>query len=250
MAKGIEHSLNWCRLCRTCLTCKRFPRNLFRAGSCKCVERHITHRAKDVKKHWTTDFRFRHLKRGEVLGLIYLSQQIEGFSHPIEPELTRANLCGTCQQRLRRAVDATKEPIRQVGSSMAVSADFRKHRSIRETIRKHNMANSALSPAASEDRAGSYSPGNVWPPTSQGYANLQTSKRCASHNDLSAIAEASSAPPAVGPQLRLSSSPVLQQSYMQEQIYADDNIGQVGNNRHNSSETSTIALSLPVSSKC
>ncbi|KAJ2857568.1 hypothetical protein J3B02_000909 [Coemansia erecta] len=250
MPKVVEHSFNWCRLCRTCLTCKRFPRNVFQTGSCKCVQRHITHRAKDVKKNWTTDFRFRHLKRGEVLGLIHLSQQIEGFSHPIEPELTRANLCGTCQQRLRRAVDATKEPIKDSSSSTALSADFRKHRSIRETIRKHNMANIAFSPPALEDRACSYSPDNIWPFDSQGFTNGEASKRCSSHEVLIDHAETSSAPPVVETQRRLSSPPVLQQQNDEAARYANERIVYPGNKRCCSSETATFALNESATRKC
>ncbi|KAJ2166889.1 hypothetical protein IW139_002632 [Coemansia sp. RSA 353] len=71
---------------------------------------------------------------------------------PIEPNLTRANLCGTCQQRLRRAVDAAREP--QGNDNLTTTADFRRHRSIRATIQESNA------------RAAQYSAGAVGTPIS------------------------------------------------------------------------------------
>ncbi|PIA17370.1 hypothetical protein COEREDRAFT_80689 [Coemansia reversa NRRL 1564] len=59
---------------------------------------------------------------------------METKAPPIEPSLNRANLCGTCQQRLRRAVEAAREPLDE--NRGAVTADFRRHRSIRATIQE------------------------------------------------------------------------------------------------------------------
>ncbi|KAJ1774001.1 hypothetical protein EV179_003874 [Coemansia sp. RSA 487] len=67
---------------------------------------------------------------------ILLSSGMRSLAPPIEPNLAKANLCGTCQQRLRRAVDAAREP--QSQTSRAVTADFRRHRSIRATIQESN----------------------------------------------------------------------------------------------------------------
>ncbi|KAI7830945.1 hypothetical protein BX661DRAFT_180357 [Kickxella alabastrina] len=120
----------------TCLTCKRQPRRVFQKGDCRCPERTLNHKARDVRKAGSTDFRFRRLNSAENQGLVNLQQQMEEVSAPIEPNLIRANLCGTCQQRLRRAVEAGKEP--QEDSKEIRSTDFRRHRSIRATIRSKN----------------------------------------------------------------------------------------------------------------
>ncbi|KAJ1894542.1 hypothetical protein LPJ66_005130 [Kickxella alabastrina] len=141
----IEHTLNWCRFCKTCLTCKRQPRRVFQKGDCRCPERTLNHKARDVRKAGSTDFRFRRLNSAENQGLVNLQQQMEEVSAPIEPNLIRANLCGTCQQRLRRAVEAGKEP--QEDSKEIRSTDFRRHRSIRATIRSKNARKGLGDPA-------------------------------------------------------------------------------------------------------
>ncbi|KAJ2681816.1 hypothetical protein H4R19_007256, partial [Coemansia spiralis] len=159
-----EHNLNWCRLCRVCLTCRRNPRTLFQVGSCRCIERVLRHSAKDVARSWSTDFRFRRVSPEEVQGLQNLHMQIETGTPPIEPTLARANLCGTCQQRLRRAVDAAREPPATDGP--VVTADFRRYRSIRSTIQERvartarYAAASTASPLSSSDGQPLFSPDN------------------------------------------------------------------------------------------
>ncbi|KAJ2453871.1 hypothetical protein EV183_001941 [Coemansia sp. RSA 2336] len=132
----VEHTLNWCRLCRVCLTCKRTPRVLFQSALCTCEERSIRHSAREVRANGTADFRFRRLNNEERTGLSHLLSEMHTGVSPIEPNLARANLCGTCQQRLRRAVEAVRNP--QNDDQLAATADFRRHRSIRATIQESN----------------------------------------------------------------------------------------------------------------
>ncbi|KAI9479826.1 hypothetical protein BX667DRAFT_505517 [Coemansia mojavensis] len=136
MESTIEHTLNWCRLCRVCLTCKRTPRVLFQSTLCTCEERSIRHSAREVRANGTADFRFRRLNNEERTGLTHLLSEMHTGVSPIEPNLARANLCGTCQQRLRRAVEAVRNP--QNDDQLAATADFRRHRSIRATIQESN----------------------------------------------------------------------------------------------------------------
>ncbi|KAJ2847787.1 hypothetical protein IWW36_003673 [Coemansia brasiliensis] len=136
MDSTIEHTLNWCRLCRVCLTCKRTPRVLFQSTFCTCEERSIRHSAREVRANGTADFRFRRLNNEERTGLTHLLSEMHTGVSPIEPNLARANLCGTCQQRLRRAVEAVRNPQNDV--QLAATADFRRHRSIRATIQENN----------------------------------------------------------------------------------------------------------------
>ncbi|KAI8324970.1 hypothetical protein GQ54DRAFT_295794 [Martensiomyces pterosporus] len=135
MNEPVEHSLNWCRLCRTCLTCPRNPRRVFSQDGCACEERLMRHHFKDVQGNGTTDFRFRHLTREENRGLVNLLNQMDSTAPDIEPNLVRANLCGTCQQRLRRAVEAAIEPPEAPSER---TFDFRRRRSIRATISERN----------------------------------------------------------------------------------------------------------------
>ncbi|KAJ1993082.1 hypothetical protein GGI25_004002 [Coemansia spiralis] len=142
----IEHSLNWCRLCMICLTCRRSPKRVFHRNGCSCDQRSISHNAREVQRNGTTDFRFRRLATDENQGLTNLLAQMPSNAPPVEPNLVRANLCGTCQQRLRRAVDAIREPISAIDTTL--TADFRRHRSIRTTIQA-STARAATSHLAS-----------------------------------------------------------------------------------------------------
>ncbi|KAJ1798191.1 hypothetical protein LPJ75_006902 [Coemansia sp. RSA 2598] len=132
---------------------------------------------------------------------------------------------------------------------MAMSADFRKHRSIRETIRKQNMASAVLSPQAAEDRARSYSPRDAWLPESQLYADGEASRRCSSQEDLPGHAETSSAPPAVGSQLRLSSPPEPRQPYREAPRCANNGITYADNQEYSPGDIATIEPNLPAKRK-
>ncbi|KAJ2040546.1 hypothetical protein GGH13_007245 [Coemansia sp. S155-1] len=134
MTKPVVHKLNWCRLCKVCLTCRRTPRTIFGTGNCKCDERELRHNAKLVKQSQTTDFRCRHISPAEVLGMQWLVIANNLPVDPIEANLTRANMCGTCQQRSRRAQEPENEPYAVDG--LPVPTDFRRNRSIAATIRE------------------------------------------------------------------------------------------------------------------
>ncbi|KAJ1912382.1 hypothetical protein H4219_005630 [Mycoemilia scoparia] len=146
---GVEHKLNWCRLCMQCLTCPRGSKNVFQQGRCQCPEQILPHHAKDVSERGTTDFRFRSLKPEEVEALILLQRNMpKSYSPDIEPGLRRANLCGTCQQRLRRGVDAiTDKP-----GDRDTHIDFRKRRSIRASIRDMHIKSTTIGGSGSSPR--------------------------------------------------------------------------------------------------
>ncbi|KAJ2798614.1 hypothetical protein H4S07_005649 [Coemansia furcata] len=63
---------------------------------------------------------------------------------PIEPNLVRANVCGTCQQRSRRALEAINEPDIPVGAP--TPSDFRRNRSIVSTVRESQSRSQTLYP--------------------------------------------------------------------------------------------------------
>ncbi|KAJ1679292.1 hypothetical protein EV182_002350 [Spiromyces aspiralis] len=131
----LEHKFNWCRLCMQCLTCPRGTKRIFQQNDCHCQERILPHHAKDVSEKGTTDFRFRSLKPEEVQALILLQCNMPKAHAPkIEPGLRRANICGTCQQRLRRGVDAITQNAASDSNDNDSHTDFRKRRSIRASI--------------------------------------------------------------------------------------------------------------------
>lgn len=134
MTKPVAHKLNWCRLCKVCLTCRRTPRTIFGTGHCKCPEQELRHNAKLVKQNQTTDFRCRHISPAEVLGMQWLVIDQKLPVDPVESNLVRANMCGTCQQRSRRAQEGVNVPY--VVDGLPVPSDFRRNRSIVATIRE------------------------------------------------------------------------------------------------------------------
>ncbi|KAJ2063372.1 hypothetical protein GGI17_001733 [Coemansia sp. S146] len=132
--KPVVHKLNWCRLCKVCLTCRRTPRTIFGTGHCKCPEQELRHNAKLVKQNQTTDFRCRHISSTEVLGMQWLVAINNLPVNPIESNIVRANMCGTCQQRSRRAQEYDNVP--HVVDGLPIPSDFRRNRSIVATIRE------------------------------------------------------------------------------------------------------------------
>lgn len=98
------HRMNWCRLCGICLTCPRTQKSQFQQGTCHCVERQANHvPPKRVKGEQLFSFRYRHLNLEDIEILIGIQQRFNLPTPPIERNLARANICSTCQQRLRRA---------------------------------------------------------------------------------------------------------------------------------------------------
>ncbi|ORX63689.1 hypothetical protein DL89DRAFT_273126 [Linderina pennispora] len=131
----IDFDLNWCRLCRVCLTCQgigRTVRQAFNTKSCECPVRVVVSckGKKNDKGPKTVDFRFKTLSAQDIKALQCLLRQMRSNVPPIESNLHRANLCGTCQQRIRRAIDGMRNP-QDDGDE---SVDFRRRRSIRVTI--------------------------------------------------------------------------------------------------------------------
>lgn len=127
-ASNVYHKLNWCRSCKACLSCPRTRRNLFGYGSCRCQQREISHNLKDVKSNHTIDYRYRRLKEGEVICLQLMCED-ERYKVPeIENNLVKANICCTCQQRLRNAFEGYR--LYMSGVVIEDSNDFRIKRSI------------------------------------------------------------------------------------------------------------------------
>ncbi|KAJ1935379.1 hypothetical protein FBU59_005403, partial [Linderina macrospora] len=149
----IDFEFNWCRLCCVCLTCQgvgRTVRNRFHTKGCNCEERVVVsskgRRADNGPK--TVDFRFKTLSARDVEALQCLLRQMRSSVPLIENNLHRANLCGTCQQRIRRAIEGMRSP-QDDGDE---SVDFRRRRSIRVTV-SEDMAAAALASNAAAYQA-------------------------------------------------------------------------------------------------
>ncbi|KAJ2112181.1 hypothetical protein IW146_004805 [Coemansia sp. RSA 922] len=100
----LVHNKNWCRICGLCLTCPRTRKSLFQHGSCHCEERQANHvPPKKVKGELLFSFRYRHLSDEDIAILRCLQLRFKLPTRPVESFLVRANICSTCQQRLRRA---------------------------------------------------------------------------------------------------------------------------------------------------
>ncbi|KAJ2721963.1 hypothetical protein GGI07_003613 [Coemansia sp. Benny D115] len=153
MPEEVGHRLNWCRLCKTCLTCPRQPRYIFNTKACKCKEYELKHSARLVKKMHSTDFRFRHLNKEERSAMRFLRKDMGRKVPEIEDSLVRANICGTCQQRLARGVKAERELADEVDKDAAV--DFRRHRSTAENIRRRK--NKRMKSTSTDESAGAES---------------------------------------------------------------------------------------------
>ncbi|KAJ1957408.1 hypothetical protein EC988_000847, partial [Linderina pennispora] len=149
----IDFDLNWCRLCRVCLTCQgigRTVRQAFNTKSCECPVRVVVSckGKKNDKGPKTVDFRFKTLSTRDIEALQCLLRQMRSNVPPIENNLHRANLCGTCQQRIRRAIDGMRNPHGDGDESV----DFRRRRSIRVTV-SEDIAASAQGGNATTRRA-------------------------------------------------------------------------------------------------
>ncbi|KAJ1676889.1 hypothetical protein EV182_007306, partial [Spiromyces aspiralis] len=115
------HRKNWCRLCRICLTCTNNRRRTFSEGGCTCPEQDLGHvSSSTAKKEGRINFRFRRLIPRECAILEKIRQRFKLDSSPVPRDLARANLCPTCQQRLRRA---KQNPNRRVYSLPAKDRD-------------------------------------------------------------------------------------------------------------------------------
>ncbi|KAJ1944321.1 hypothetical protein GGF37_002246 [Kickxella alabastrina] len=100
----LTHRKNWCRVCGSCLTCPRTNRSQFQQGGCHCEERQVNHVSpKKAKGEQLFSFRYRHLSAEDLDILNELRPRFKFPTPPIERNLVRANICSTCQQRLRRA---------------------------------------------------------------------------------------------------------------------------------------------------
>ncbi|KAJ1911051.1 hypothetical protein H4219_006060 [Mycoemilia scoparia] len=100
----VVHKKNWCRLCQLCLSCTGEKRRVFGKNGCNCAEFDLEHISpKIVKEERRLSFRFRQLTAIECEVLESIRQKLKLPTAPIHANLERANLCPTCQQRLRRA---------------------------------------------------------------------------------------------------------------------------------------------------
>ncbi|KAJ2892921.1 hypothetical protein IWW38_003039, partial [Coemansia aciculifera] len=107
------------------------------------------HNAKLVKKNRTIDFRFRRLSYIELSAMQAMVENMDLPVPPIEPNLVQANLCGTCQQRLRCSVEGMKDL--PASASMVAPTDFRRNRSISSCIRNSRSRAIARTTAAVEN---------------------------------------------------------------------------------------------------
>ncbi|KAI9479827.1 hypothetical protein BX667DRAFT_505518 [Coemansia mojavensis] len=100
----LTHRKNWCRVCGICLTCPRTSKSVFQQGDCHCTEKQANHvNPSKVKGEMLFSFRYRHLSAEDIDILEELRPHFKFITPPIERNLVRANICSTCQQRLRRA---------------------------------------------------------------------------------------------------------------------------------------------------
>ncbi|KAI8324972.1 hypothetical protein GQ54DRAFT_35451 [Martensiomyces pterosporus] len=119
----LTHRKNWCRVCGTCLTCPRTRQSQFQRGTCKCEERQASHvPPKRVKSESLLSFRYRHLSAEDIDILEEIRPRFQFPTLPIERALVRANICSTCQQRLRRARLARCRQARPAGPKDSTQA--------------------------------------------------------------------------------------------------------------------------------
>ncbi|ORX63690.1 hypothetical protein DL89DRAFT_307007 [Linderina pennispora] len=100
----LTHRKNWCRICANCLTCPRANRSRFHQGRCHCEERSINHVSpQKVKGEQLLSFRYRQISADDIDIFNDIWPRFRFVTPPLERNLLRANICSTCQQRLRRA---------------------------------------------------------------------------------------------------------------------------------------------------
>ncbi|KAJ2781668.1 hypothetical protein H4R18_002721 [Coemansia javaensis] len=130
----VHHRLNWCRVCKVCLDCPREPRRVFNTSDCVCGERIIENKTKkNSPEAPTVDFRYRKVDKDERAAMTMLQSKINYPVPEIEPNLAHANMCGSCQQRVRNIKKSMKEPLQDLGQSPK-TPDFRSNSVVSITI--------------------------------------------------------------------------------------------------------------------